>query len=223
MLIRQILLLVFFLLMFSALYGQSLQGWLIYFGNTQLGSSRFSIHHEVQLRDYEVIGDHQQSLFRTGLQYKLSSAANVTMGYAGVYTELEGAPNKPYWENRIYQEAIIRQHIANVRLRHRFRFEERFVQGQDFRTRARYCLFLDIPIHDKTMMKGAFYGALYEEIFIQPFHKNLSTFDRNRLYGGVGYKVSDNLGVQLGYMMQHVGKNKGTNHVLLSFHHQLRY
>lgn len=197
------------------------QAWGIYFGNTSLPDSRFSVHHELQLRDYQMIGDHQQSLLRLGLQYRLSDAVNLTAGYGYIYTEAEGSPNLPFSENRIYQEASFRQRYNIVRIRHRLRTEERFLRGS-FRGRLRYCLFLDIPLNDRQMNKGAIYAALYDEVFLNAFPEDNAVFDRNRLYGGLGYKVSEGLGIQLGYMRQHVGLLRGTNHLLLSFHHQIK-
>ena len=206
----------------TTLLAQSPQGWLIYFGNTKIGNSKFSIHHEAQLRDYKLIGDHQQSLLRLGLQYAVSSKVNFTAGYGFIHTEAEGSPNFPFDEHRIYQEAIISHQLSRFRFRHRFRLEERFFNDRDFRGRGRYSLFMDVPLNQESMNKGAFYASFYDEVFLNTFSKEADTFDRNRLYGGFGYKFRQNLGLQLGYMRQHVGVNSGTNHALLSFHHHLK-
>src|SRR5690606_41395276 len=85
---------------------QHVQGWGIYFGNTALGKSKFSVHHELQLRDYKMVGDHQQTLLRVGLQYQALPSTSFTLGYGYIYTEAEGTPNLPFSENRIYQEAL---------------------------------------------------------------------------------------------------------------------
>lgn len=201
---------------------QHLQGWAIYFGNTKLADSKFSIHHELQLRDYKIVGDHQQTLLRLGLQYQATPTVGFTLGYGYIYNEWEDTPNNPFSENRIYQEVLIRHSWSILRIRHRFRSEERFA-GNGFRGRGRYCLFVDIPVTDRELRKGGLYLALYDELFINVLARQAETFDRNRLYGGGGVKVTDNLGVQLGYMRQHIGSFSGTNHILLSFHHQLKF
>lgn len=64
------LILLFTLTICISSQAQSLNGWLIYFGNTQIKESKFSIHHELQLRDYKIIGDHNQTLIRLGGQYQ---------------------------------------------------------------------------------------------------------------------------------------------------------
>lgn len=225
----------FFMLLFmsSACLAQSPKGWLIYFGNTQLGDSKFALHHELQLRDHQFIGDHNQTLLRFGLQYNMSKKVALTAGYAYVHNEKMGSPNEPFSENRIYQEALIKHQISILQLRHRFRLEERFVENRQFSGRARYSLFLDIPLTPKKMAAGGVYAALYNELFINaiyggeqligvPSSPSDTGFDRNRLYSGVGYKLRDNLGVQIGYMRQNVKGQSGTNQVLLSLHHNFK-
>lgn len=201
---------------------QAPQGWLIYFGNTKIKDSKFSIHHELQLRDHQIFGDHNQTLVRVGLQYEILPWLNVTNGYGFIHTEAKGTPNNAFDEHRIYQEAVVKHSLGHFKIRHRVRLEERFIENQDFRGRARYSLFADLPLTEKKMSKGGIYGAFYNEIFINLSKDDaIKAFDRNRLYLGAGYKLKDNFGIQAGYMRQHVGSAKGTNHILLSFHHQI--
>lgn len=201
---------------------QAPQGWLIYFGNTKIKSSKFSIHHELQLRDHQIFGDHNQTLVRVGLQYEVRPWLSVTNGYGYIHTESRGNPNYGFGEHRIYQEAILKHGFGDLKVRHRVRLEERFIENQDFRGRARYSLFLDMPLTDKKMDQGGIYAAFYDEVFINISNDDaIKAFDRNRLYFGAGYKLKKNLGLQAGYMRQHVGTAAGTNHVLLSIHHQI--
>ena len=92
-------------------------------------------------------------------------------------------------------------------LRHRFRYEQRWVDDQDFRTRFRYALFVDVPLNGEDLNKGAVYLALYNEIFINGDRdigdgRRVNTFDRNRAYAALGYSLSDTLRLQGGYMYQ---------------------
>jgi len=54
------------------LFGQnsSLGDWLIYFGNYQM-NQRWDVHHEVQYRNYNAVGDLEQLLLRKGIDYNL--------------------------------------------------------------------------------------------------------------------------------------------------------
>lgn len=201
---------------------QAPQGWFIYFGNTKINKSKFSIHHELQLRDHQVFGDHNQTLFRLGLQYEVLPWLSITNGYGYIHSESRGEPNNPFRENRIYQEALAKQTAGRFMLRHRLRLEERFIEDQDFRGRGRYVFFADLPLTTLKMQENTIYASFYNEVFINLFQDDhIKTFDRNRLYVGAGYKIRNNLGMQLGYMRQHVGSSKGTNHILLSLHHQI--
>ena len=203
---------------------QSPQGWLIYFGNSQIKDSKFSIHHEVQLRDYKLLGDHNQTLIRVGGQYQFKPYFQATIGYGFIHSEAEGSPNRPFAENRIYQEGVFSHNVKQSKWRHRLRLEERFIENQDFRGRFRYCLFADVPLNSKQFDKDGVYLSFYNEVFLNiSDEQTIKTFDRNRAYAGVGYKLVENLGIQLGYMRQHVGKNTGTNHILVSFHHKMKW
>lgn len=216
---------IFLSFLISALSAQQqAQGWLIYFGNTAIKSTKFSIHHELQLRDYRLGGDHNQTLLRVGLEYAVKPFLSVTGGYGFIYTEAEDTPNNPFAEHRIYQEATFKHIIDRFSIRHRFRLEERFIEDRNFRGRGRYSLFVDVPLSKRDLGKGAIYAAVYDEVFLNISDDDkLDAFDRNRLYGGIGYKIKDNLGVQVGYMRQNVEKQQATNHVLLSLHHRLKW
>ncbi|MFZ4262409.1 DUF2490 domain-containing protein [Sphingobacterium sp. HJSM2_6] len=221
---RKLLLISTFLFLVNSSFGQSTKGWLIYFGQSNFKNSKFNLHHELQIRDHQVIGDHQQTLGRIAGQYKWKPYFQVSLGYAYGYSEAEGEPNLPFSEHRIYQEGLFSHKVSKLGLRHRIRVEERFVEGQEFQSRFRYCLFLDIPLTNKEMNKGGVYLAFYDELFLNidnPMTESL--FDRNRAYAGLGFKAKDQLGLQLGYMMQHVGKSKLGNHLLLSIHQQINW
>ena len=44
----------------------NLGNWLIYIGNKKL-NEKWNLHHEIQYRNYDAIGDLEQLLLRTGL------------------------------------------------------------------------------------------------------------------------------------------------------------
>ena len=111
----------------------------------------------------------------------------------------DGDSNKTtYYEHRIFQQFISRHHINRVKFQHRYRFEQRF-REEGFRMRMRYFLALNVPLNHPEMTQNTIYLSAYNEIFI-----NLSEnpFDRNRLYGGLGYKFTDNFRLEIGYMNQ---------------------
>ncbi len=175
--------------------------WIIYIGNKQF-NSKWNLHHEVQYRNYDAIGDLEQLLLRTGLGYNLTeNNNNILLGYGYILSE-NYVPNSnskvTVNEHRIFQQFITKQNIGKVRLSHRFRFEQRWVEG-DFRSRWRYFLGLNIPIYKPEEKVNELYISSYNEIFL---NSKSSIFDRNRLYGGLGYKLNKAVRVEVGYMNQ---------------------
>ena len=188
-----------------------LGNWINYFGNKQI-DSRWNWHHEAQYRNYNAIGDLEQLLLRTGIGLNLTEKNNnLLLGYGFIVSE--NYPNDELEkvgvnEHRIYQQFITKQKIGIVSLQHRYRFEQRFVEG-DFKTRLRYFLSMNLPLSRKEIMDNTLYLSAYNEIFINP--KN-SVFDRNRLYGALGYKFNKHVKIELGYMNQFF-KNGGRDQV----------
>lgn len=170
--------------------------WLIYIGSKKL-NEKWNLHHEIQYRNYNALGDLEQLLIRTGLGYNIGSRSNVLLGYGYINSENftgNGDDQTTVEEHRIFQQFITKQNIGSVSIQHRYRFEQRFVES-DFRTRFRYFLSLNIPFKKESK----YYLSAYNEIFLNGENR---VFDRNRIYGGLGYKVSKGIKVELGYMSQ---------------------
>jgi hypothetical protein len=180
---------------FSTAQESNLGNWLIYIGSKKI-DSKWNWHHEAQYRNYNAIGDLEQLLLRTGIGYNLSENNNNLLGgYGFIRSEnyLDGKDEKVIVnEHRIYQQFITKQKFTVASVQHRYRFEQRWVES-DFKMRFRYFLSLSIPIDEK------FYLSTYNEIFL---NVSENTFDRNRLYGGLGYRLNDKIRLELGYMNQ---------------------
>ena len=179
----------------------SLGNWLIYIGNKKLNNG-WNIHNEVQYRNYDAVGDLEQLLLRTGLGYNLTeNNNNLLVGYGYILSENyvgETEEKVSGNEHRIFQQFTTKQKVGKIGLSHRYRFEQRFVED-DFKMRFRYFLGLNIPLQYSEEGKNPLYLSAYNEIFL---NTKSSVFDRNRLYGGLGYKFSNNLKLELGYMNQ---------------------
>lgn len=175
--------------------------WLIYFGNQKI-NNKWNWHNEVQYRNYNFAGDLQQLLLRTGIGYNLSeNNNNLLLGYGFIRSENyigdteEKIGNN---EHRIYQQFITKQNFGRVNIQHRYRVEERFLET-DFQLRFRYFLSLNIPLNNKTLTDNTVYLSAYDEIFIK---NHTPSYDRNRLYGGLGYVINKNFKFELGFMNQ---------------------
>ncbi|MDO5979158.1 DUF2490 domain-containing protein [Flavivirga spongiicola] len=175
--------------------------WLIYIGNKKL-DQKWNIHNEVQYRNYNAIGDLEQLLLRTGLGYTFNEGKNnVLLGYGYILSEnyIGNTDDKvSINEHRIFQQFTSKQNIGSVKLNHRYRFEQRFVED-DFKLRFRYFLGLNIPLCNKENQSSKYYFSAYNEIFL---NTKTSIFDRNRVYGGIGYNINKNIRLEAGYMNQ---------------------
>jgi hypothetical protein len=195
------------LLPFQAAAQESASGnWLMYFGNQKI-NDRWNWHNEIQYRNYNFAGDLEQLLLRTGIGYNLSANNNnLLLGYAYIHSEpyITGTDEKSNVnEHRIFQQLITRQQFGRVYLQHRYRIEERFIED-DFKMRFRYFLGLNLPLNKKEMVSKAIYLSLYNEIFLQP---KSPVFDRDRIYGAIGYVFSKNIRVEAGWMTQLLEKS----------------
>ena len=186
---------------FAMSQDSNLGNWLIYIGNKKL-NSKWNIHNEVQYRNYNAVGDLEQLLLRTGVGYNLTeNNNNLLLGYGYILSEnYSGDSDEKVSvnEHRIFQQFTTKQKVGKIGLSHRYRFEQRFVE-EDFKMRFRYFLGINVPLQYKEERKNPLYLSLYNEIFL---NTESSVFDRNRVYGGLGYTFSDNLRMELGYMNQ---------------------
>ena len=179
----------------------NLGNWLIYIGSKELKNG-WNIHNEVQYRNYDAIGDLEQLLLRTGLGYNLTeNNNNLLLGYGYILsenyvgdTDQKVAVN----EHRIFQQFTTKQKVGILSLSHRYRFEQRFVES-DFKMRFRYFLGLKVSLQNNEDGNNPLYLSAYNEIFL---NSKSAIFDRNRLYGGLGYQFSKQLRLEIGYMNQ---------------------
>jgi hypothetical protein len=200
----------------------------MYFYNTTIKNGPWGVQGDIQYRNFNLMGDLEQLLLRSGITYKPQNAnIKFTLGYGHITTGTYGNDESTTLESRIYQEALYPVKFGErIFTNHRFRYEQRFVEGQDFRTRYRYNLFLNIPINQKTMDKNTLYLALYNELFMNGErnignNKKVELFDRNRLYAALGFYIQKQLKVQLGVMTQTTNAVE-KNQLQLSIHHNIQ-
>ena len=198
------------ILVFNYLPAQSspdstLGNWLMYFG-THRFNEEISLHYETQLRNYELLSNFNQLLPRVGINYHINNQTVVTAGYAFIPTQKEfdqGWNDNLETENRIWEQFILRNSVGNVKIRHRYRLEQRWVKlgvNTTYKNRARYMLSVKLPISKKKDFP--IFISLYDEIFL-----NISNnpFDQNRLFGALGFQINQALNIQGGYLRHRSG------------------
>lgn len=175
--------------------------WMMYFGNQPLKKG-WTVWNEVQYRNHNAVGDLEQLLLRSGIGKNLTEGNNhLLLGYAYILSEpyaIGTGAKSTTREHRIFQQFITRQAFGRIFLQHRYRLEQRFLEA-GFRSRIRYFLGVNLPINKSSMEKGACYFSAYNEIFL---HLDRPVFDRNRLYGALGWVLRKDLRMELGLMSQ---------------------
>ena len=178
-----------------------LGNWLIYIGSKKV-NEKWNIHNEVQYRNYNAIGDLEQLLLRTGVGYNLTeNNNNLLLGYGYILSQNYAANRTDKFdvnEHHIFQQFTTKQKLGRVGLSHRYRFEQRFVEDA-YKMRFRYFLSLNIPLAKKEVENPKYYLSAYNEIFL---NSKSAIFDRNRVYGGIGYKLNAKVRIEAGYMNQ---------------------
>jgi hypothetical protein len=183
--------------------------WYMYLWNTSLENSNFGFQGDIQHRNWDLGGDLEQLLVRGGATWSPEdSNVTYTLGLAHITSGAYGRSDNKSRDRRLYQEALVPQLLGSkVFLTHRFRFEQRDVDDQDFRTRFRYFVALNYPFNQDTLGQGAIYLSLYNELFVNleqdiGNNRQVDYFDRNRTYAALGYSLTDSIRLQFGYMHQ---------------------
>ena len=198
------MLLITILLLYSLLASaqkSDVGNWFIYFGNQQI-NKRWNWWNEVQYRNFNFAGDLEQLLLRTGIGYNLTeNNNNILLGYGYILSNpyVTGTNDKTTTtENRIYEQFITRQNFGRVFIQHRYRLEERFLSS-GYKMRFRYFLSFNVPINKPLIEKGSLYLSAYNEIFL---NFKSPVFDRDRLYGALGFAINKYLRIETGIMYQ---------------------
>ncbi len=197
-------------------------GWYMLFGNHRI-DQHWGLHTEYQFRRHGLIEEWQQSLLRVGIDYHIDPHCTLTAGYGWIVTFPYGEQPSitTLHENRLWQQAVLRQNSGRIRFNHRLRFEQRWVEhydrlpdgslaytGRNYSDRFRYRFLVDLPLNKAVFEKNTLFVSVYNEFFVN-YGRNLklNRFDQNRLYAAMGYQFSPNGNVQLGYMQQLIVKS----------------
>ncbi len=193
-------------------------GWYQYTGDHTL-AKRWKLHTEYQWRRIGYVRAWQQSLARLGLVYGLTDRVKVSGGYTHFTTYPYGryptaGAGVPFPEHRLYEDIQISDSFGRLKLAHRLRLEQRWI-GQladanprrvaswTYQNRIRYQVSGTVPLRGATIDDGELYLNFFDELFIS-FGRNVgdNVYNQNRISGGFGYQVSNNLKLELNYLNQ---------------------
>lgn len=180
--------------------------WLV--GTVQLPGSptnRWGGFAEVQIRNNAVLHDYFYNEIKAGGSFDIDPNFTATVA-GGRYTtsdyqDLGAGPLNA--EKRLWEQLVLTQYSHRLKLEHRYRIEQRWFRFRDdhteFRQRFRYRLNGFLPLNKQKIEPGTVFLVAYDEVFLNP---KGPVFERNRVYGGLGYQFTKHLIVQAGYVNQ---------------------
>jgi len=176
-------------------------GW--YVGNfLYKADSSWNFFFETQTRSQKVGDIFFYHEFKGGFSYNILKKHSVLFGFGDYKTYSSTGNYKPPMlakEFRIWEQLTLNNNIGRLKIDHRYRIEQRWLNGE-FRNRFRYRINPLIPVNHKTIVDNTFFVSLFEEVF---FTNTAPYFERNRFFAGAGYQFSSLVTTQLGWIRQY--------------------
>jgi hypothetical protein len=193
------------------------QTWFAYFNQTKL-HKKWGLWNELQLKTQDHFFNNYSSTEATlGGMYYLTKDIKLVNGYTLVTLYPTDGKTINSYEHRGWQMIQWTSLHPKIKFTQWFRLEERFrsqfldnntlADGYDFSWRARYNVFMQIPLGPRKYAPGTFSFLTANELYLN-FGKNIvyNTFDQNRFFIGAFYHVNkhDNLQIGLTEVYQHL-------------------
>ncbi len=164
-------------------------------------NDKWSIYAEGQLRSWKFYDDFYYYELKSAVNYNIDKNFSVTGGIGTYHTYTNtGNFKKPVTSNefRSWLQLFLAQRFGRLNIDHRYRIEQRWLTA-GYKNRYRYRLNVLVPLNHKILENKTVYVTAYDEIF---FTNKIPYFERNRLFGGMGYKFNNRLTLQPGYIKQ---------------------
>jgi hypothetical protein len=174
----------------------------------------------VGTQHYSLMKHSYQYAVRSWVQYQPNPSVIFAVSPIALFGSWSGPSFQP--ELRPAFQVSLNSSLGRVSLMNRYRYELRYFGDKENvdhdevfgsssafhftaatrQGRFRYMLRATIPINNKSIVKGTYYAVASGEIFLRTGKNvnNNNLLDQIRFYGGLGYKFSDNMRVELGYM-----------------------
>lgn len=187
-----------------------------FWSHKQKLSDKFNLLSDIQLRYSDNLHYLGVLLLRPGIEYQITTNQGIAVGYAYLGNRTREDGMRQYEpENRIWEQYQVGHDIKTIEVRHRFRFEQRFLNESDgriFSQRLRYNIRGQIPLKRDTAFNKGLYAALQDEIFVNVQNQEKvsgSFLDQNRFYHGFGYWFSKSFELETGYLLQFLKEPDG--------------
>lgn len=102
-------------------------------------------------------------------------------------------------ETRFWEQITSNQFLYRIKLEHRYRVEQRWVNG-DYRNRFRYRLNVFVPLNSTKIEAKTWFISVFDEVFL---NNKVPNFERNRISAAVGYQFDKSWILQAGWINQY--------------------
>jgi len=177
---------------------EKIGSWFTFVGHHKV-AEKVSISALVQAWDYELVDNFNFILYNLSVNYAVTPKLTTSLayGYADIDSGFE--TNGPHtFENRISEQLGYKHKVSKFPIDHRFRIEQRFLNKlgpvNTFHNRLRYRIGTKIPLNETLFIR------IHNEYLTTIGSKKVDAFSENRLYTAFGYKVSQSVNMQIGYL-----------------------
>ncbi len=138
---------------------------------------------------------------KAGIGYNIPKKLSLlfAMSDCRTYSSTGNFKNLQIQEFRMWEQLILNSNLNRLRIEHRYRIEQRWINGE-YRNRFRYRINPLIPLNGKTLVPHVLFASISDEVF---FSDNIPYFEGNRFYAGAGYLFSRLLMLQAGFVRQY--------------------
>jgi len=172
----------------------------------------------LQSRNWDLTQDMQQTLVLGLVSYKPQDhPIRYGLGYYHLRHGEFGPASNPWNEDVLFQQGLYTTVLGESNyLTLRLRLEEHFPEQRSNLRMMRHFASINRPLNQPVLNSGAWYLSLYDEYFV---NLNQGEFSLNRVYAGLGYKVTEHTSWQFGVMRQRTRTYEKDQLMFNLFHH----
>lgn len=164
-------------------------------------SHKWGGYTEFQTRTNNVFSQFQYYEVKAGVSYDIDRNFTALLG-TGRYTTfdyMDIGKGPTATETRFWEQITSNQFLYRIKLEHRYRVEQRWVNG-DYRNRFRYRLNVFVPLNSTKIEAKTWFISVFDEVFL---NNKVPNFERNRISAAVGYQFDKSWILQAGWINQY--------------------
>jgi hypothetical protein len=155
---------------------------------------------ELQGRSNELFTQFYYYETKGGISYDIAKNYTALIGTGRYITGENGDMNQAHVsEFRVWEQLTINSFLDRVKFEHRYRAEQRWVNGL-YRNRFRYRLNMVVPLNHTKIEPNTYFISVFDEVFL---NNKAPHFERNRFSAAMGYQFDKSLSLQVGWLNQY--------------------